>query len=79
MPKDDTAQQQNLVNDPDAQLLLDQLVRRMGGLTPVDALRRSLQTVLAMYDAQTQGGEPMIQYRRNKTQQQILLPGPGAR
>lgn len=67
--------EQPLVSDPEAELLLKQVMGWMGNPTPQEALRRSLQTVLAMYQSKAQGGRPIIRYAKTKTEQQINLPG----
>jgi hypothetical protein len=64
-----------LINDPELQQLLEVVAGQMGGLSQEYALRRSLETVLAMYQSSAQGGQPIIRYARTKTEQYINLPG----
>jgi len=72
-------QAQPLVSDPEAQLILKQVVEQMGNPAPEQALRRSLQTILVMYQSTEQGGQPIIRYPKTKTEQRINLPRAGAR
>ena len=59
--------------DPETTGLLKEVATRMGGVSESDALRRSLRTMLALYDAKAQGGEPVVRYAR--TEQSVNLPG----
>jgi hypothetical protein len=81
MPDDDTVQNPPeqppsapLISDPELQQLLELVAKQMGGLPPEYALRRSLETVLAMYRAAAQGGQPIIRYAGTRTEQHINLP-----
>lgn len=81
MPDDDTAQDPlkesqsaQLISDPELQRLLEIIAKRMG-LPPESALRRSLETILVMYQSAVQGGQPIIRYPSSRTEQQIYLPG----
>jgi hypothetical protein len=62
-----------VVNDPELAGLLSQVATKMGGANSSDALRRSLRTMLALYDAKAQGGQPVVRYGR--TEQAVNLPG----
>jgi hypothetical protein len=61
------------IDEPDIAALLRQVATRMGGVSEPDALRRSLRTMLALYDAKAQGGEAVVRYGR--TEQLVHLPG----
>jgi len=81
MPDNDTAQDQPeqpqsapLISDPELQQLLELVAKKMR-LPPEYALRRSLETILAMYTGTAQGGQPLIRYERTRTEQYINLPG----
>jgi hypothetical protein len=45
----------------------------MGGDSEPDAVRRSLRTMLALYDAKAHGGKAVVRYGR--TEQLVNLPG----
>jgi hypothetical protein len=60
-------------NDPEVAGLLSEVAARMGDVRELDALRRSLRTMLALYDAKAVGGTPFIRYKG--TEQQVNLPG----
>ena len=47
----------------------------MGGVGDADALRRSLRTMLALYDAKAQGGTPLVRYDSKHMEQSVNLPG----
>jgi hypothetical protein len=82
MPDDDTmqnlpnqSQSAPLISDPALQQLLEVVAQQMGGLPPEFALRRSLETVLAMYRSVAEGGQAIIRYPGTRTEQHINLPG----
>ncbi len=62
-----------VVTDPELAGLLSQVAIKMGGANSSDALRRSLRTMLALYDAKARGGQPVVRYGR--TEQAVNLPG----
>jgi hypothetical protein len=64
-----------LISDPELQQLLELVAKEMG-LPPERALRRCLETVLAMYGSAAQGGLPIIRYAGTRTEQVINLPRP---
>ncbi len=61
------------ISDPEVAGLLREVAARMGDAVELDALRRSLRTMLALYDAKAAGGTPVIRY--NGAEQQVNLPG----
>ncbi len=63
------------IDEPDVVLLLRQVAARMGGVSDSDALRRSLRTMLALYDAKAHGGTPLVRYDRDRMEQSVNLPG----
>ena len=62
-----------LITNPELQQLLEIVASQMR--LPEYALRRSLQTILAMYSSAAQGGQPIIRYPSTRTEQHINLPG----
>jgi hypothetical protein len=63
---------------PDILALLSQVDKQMGAANMPDALRRSLRTILALYDAKANGGEPVVRFRRGRAEQAVNLPGPAS-
>lgn len=63
------------IDEPDVVVLLRQVAARMGGVGDADALRRSLRTMLALYDAKAQGGTPLVRYDNKRMEQSVNLPG----
>jgi hypothetical protein len=61
------------VSAPEVAGLLSEVATRMGDAPELDALRRSLRTMLALYDANAAGGTTIIRY--NGTEQHVNLPG----
>lgn len=65
--------------DAEEAQLLAEVARKMGTNDPHTALRQSLATILALYEAKDEGAQPVVRYKsgalRRDYERDINLPG----